>query len=111
MLEQAFGLNTGMGGGVGMSAALHAVPHSQPNGEFVCVARGLLFEGNILAQGPASNEAEWVPVRGTAEDLCQGGEASAKELSNMVPLDSAEEAQRLDRCGEQRSESRGESGA
>ena len=69
---------------------------SQPNGDFVCMARGLLFEGNVLAYDPTSKEAEWVPMQDTAEDLSQAEEASARELSNMVPLDSAEEVQRLD---------------
>ena len=74
------------------------------------MARGLLFEGNILAYDPASNEAEWVPMWGMAEDLSQA-EASTRELSSMVPLDSAEEAQNLDQFREQRSESGGEIGA
>ena len=69
---------------------------SQPSGDFVCMARGLLFEGNVLVYNPASNETEWVPVWGTAEDLSRAEEASTRELSNMVPLDSAEEVQRLD---------------
>ena len=45
------------------------------------------------------------PVRGMAGDLSQAEEASARELSNMVPHDSAEGVQRLDRFGEERSES------
>ena len=47
---------------------------------------------------------------GTAEDLSQAEEASTRELSNMVLLDSANKAQRLDQFGEQRSKSGGESG-
>ena len=62
----------------------------------MCMAMGLLFEGNTLAYDSASNEAEWVPMWGMAEDLSQAEEASTRELSNMVPLDSTEEAQRLD---------------
>ena len=77
----------------------------------MCMARGAALWGNILAYDPTSNEAEWVPMQGMAEDLSQAEEASTRELSNMVLLDSAKEAQRLDRFGEQRSESRGESGA
>ena len=69
------------------------------------------LEGNILAYDSTSNEVEWVPMQAMAEDLSQAKEASASELSKMVPLDSAEEAQRLDQFGEQRSESRRESGA
>ena len=83
---------------------------SQLNGDFVCMARGLLFEGNVLAYDPTSNEAKWVPMQGMAEDLSQAEEASARELSNMVPLDSTKEAQRLDWFWELRSESGGESG-
>ena len=48
-------------------------------------------------------------MQGTAEDLSQAEEASARGLSNMVLLDSAEETQRLDQFGEQKSESGGES--
>ena len=75
------------------------------------MARGLLSEGNILAYDPASNEVEWVSMWGMAEDLSQAEDTSAREISNMVPLDSANEAQRLDRFGEQRSESGGASDA
>ena len=75
---------------------------SQPNGDFVCMARGLLFEGNVLAYDPTRNEVEWILMLGVADDLSQAEEASARELSNMVPLDSCEEAQRLDQFGEQR---------
>ena len=45
---------------------------------------------------PPAMMREWVPMWGMAEDLSQTEEASDRELSNMVPLDSAEEAQRLD---------------
>ena len=48
---------------------------SQPSGDFVSMARGLLFEGNILAYDPACNEAEWVPMWGMAEDLSRAEEA------------------------------------
>ena len=78
---------------------------SQPDGQFVCVAWGLLFQGTMLANNPASNEAKWIPVRGTASDLSQAEEASTRELSNMVPHDTIEGAQRLNRVGEQRNES------
>ena len=77
---------------------------SQPDRQFVCVARGLLFEGSMLAYDPTSKEAEWIPVWGMAGDLSQPEEASTRELSNMVPHDSTEGVQRLDRFGEQRSE-------
>ena len=84
---------------------------SQLNGDFVCMARRSFFEGNVLAYDPTSNEAEWVSMQGLAEDLTRAEEASTRELSNMVPLDSAEEAQSLDQFRELRSESGGESGA
>ena len=54
--------------------------------------------------------AQGLLLEGTAEDLSQAEEASTRELSNMVLLDFAEEAQRLDQFGEQRSKSGGESG-
>ena len=63
---------------------------SQPDGQFVCVAQELLFKGSMLAYDPTSNEAEWIPVQGTASDLSEAEEASARELSNMVPHDTVE---------------------
>ena len=69
--------------------------------------QGAALENNILAYDPASNEAEWVPMQDMAEDFFQAEEVSTRELSNIVPLDSTEEAQRLDQFGEQRSESGG----
>ena len=69
--------------------------------------QGLLFEGSFLAYDPASNEVEWIPVQGTAEDLSQAEKAPARELSSMVPLDSTPEMQRLDRFGELWSDSEG----
>ena len=59
----------------------------------------------MLAYDLTSNEAEWIPVQGMASDLSQVEEASAKELSNMVPHDTIEGVQRLDRFREQRSKS------
>ena len=35
---------------------------TEPSGEFVGVAQGLLFKGNVLTYYPASNGAEWIPV-------------------------------------------------
>ena len=49
---------------------------SQQDGEFVCMVRGLLFEGNVLAYDPATNEAEWIPVWGSASDLSPAEEGS-----------------------------------
>ena len=70
---------------------------------------GLLFEGNVLAYDPASNEVEWVPMQGTAEDHSQA-EASARELSNMAPLTPLKRHRGWTNLGN-RSESRGKSGA
>ena len=78
---------------------------SQPGGQFICVALGLLFEGSMLAYNPVSNEVEWIPVQGMVSDLSQVGKTSARELSNMVPHDSDKGVRRLDWVGEQRSES------
>ena len=36
---------------------------SQQDGEFVCMAQGLLFEGSMLANDPATNRAEWISMR------------------------------------------------
>ena len=43
-------------------------------GTYLCTARALVFEGSILTYNPALNEAEWIPVRGLANDLSWGGE-------------------------------------
>ena len=74
---------------------------SQPGRQFICVAQELLFEGSMLAYGPVSKEAEWIPVQGTVSDLSQVEEASARELSNMVLHDSDEGVRRLDQFGKQ----------
>ena len=78
---------------------------SQPGGQFICVTQGLLFEGNMLAYDLVSNEAEWIPVWGTASDLSQVEEALARELSNMVLHNSDDGVRRFDQFGEQGSES------
>ena len=59
----------------------------------------------MLVYNPASNEAEWIPVWGTASSLSQAEEAFTRELSKMVPHNTIEGAWRLDRFGEQRSKS------
>ena len=59
----------------------------------------------MLAYDPVSNEAEWIPVWATVSDLSQVKEASARELSNMVPHNSDEGARRLNWFGKQRSKS------
>ena len=54
-------------------------------GTYLSVARALVFEGSILAYNPAKNEAEWVPVRGLANNLTWAEERSAIALANYVP--------------------------
>ena len=78
---------------------------SKPDGEFICMAWGLKFEGSILAYDPTTNRAEWIPVWGSAGDLLLAEEASAQELSNIVLHDPSEVLQRVDRFGEQMDES------
>ena len=38
-------------------------------GAYLCVAWGLIFEGNVLAYNAARDEVEWVPTHGVANDL------------------------------------------
>ena len=45
----------------------------------------LVFKGSILAYNPMLNEAEWIPVRGLANDLSWGGEKPVVALANYVP--------------------------
>ena len=72
--------------------------------EFICMVQGLLFEGSMLAYDPSTNRAEWIPVQGSASDLSLAEEASAWELSNIMPHDPAEVMWRIDYFGEQRNE-------
>ena len=66
-----------------MPAAQFRVTHEV--GTYLCIASALVFEGSILAYNPAKNEAEWVPVRGLANDLTWAEERSAVALANYVP--------------------------
>ena len=70
------------------------------NREFICVARGLLFKGSILAYDSATNGAEWISVRGTINDLSPVKDASTQELSNINVPDSPKDAPRIDHFGE-----------
>ena len=54
-------------------------------GAFICLARGLVLEGSVLAYNPSSNEMEWIPVRGTSSDHSQAEDRSACVLANLVP--------------------------
>ena len=53
-------------------------------GTYLCTARALVFEGSILTYSPMLNEAEWIPVRGLANDLSWGKERSVVALANYV---------------------------
>ena len=61
-------------------------------GTYLCASQALVFEGSILAYNPTRDEAEWVPVCGTANDLSWAEEKSAVALVNYVPCASQEGA-------------------
>ena len=44
-----------------------------------------MFEGSLLTYNPVLNEAEWIPMRGLANDLSWGEERSAVALANYIP--------------------------
>ena len=73
---------------------------SNPSREFICFARGLFFEGSVLAYDPITNGAEWIPVCGTAGDPSWMEEMLALVLYNMLPRILDEGAERLARFGE-----------
>ena len=54
-------------------------------GTYLRTVRALVFKGSILSYNPALNEAEWMPVRGLANDLSWGEERSVVALANYVP--------------------------
>ena len=54
-------------------------------GDYLCTAHGLIFEGSILAYNAARDEAEWVPTHGVANDLSWAEERPAVVLVNFVP--------------------------
>ena len=66
---------------------------TEEGGANLCTVRALVFKGSILAYNLALNEAEWVPVRGLANDLSWAEERSAMALANYVPCASVEVAQ------------------
>ena len=57
---------------------------SDPSREFICLAKGLIFEDNVLAYDPSTNKAEWIPVHGTTSNLSWAEEVSALMLCNTV---------------------------
>ena len=54
-------------------------------GAYLCVARGLIFEGSILAYNPARDEAEWVSTHGVINDGSWAEERMVVTLANFVP--------------------------
>ena len=38
----------------------------EEEGAYLCVVRGLVFEGSVLTYNPTMNEVEWIPVHGLA---------------------------------------------
>ena len=70
----------------------------EEGGAYLCTMRALVFEGIILAYNPTMNEAEWVPVRGLANDLSLVEERSTVALVNYVLCTPAEVA-RITRLG------------
>ena len=67
-------------------------------GTYLCTVRALVFEGSILTYNPTLNEAEWIPMRGLANDLSWAKERSAVALANYVPC-TPKEAERIARLG------------
>ena len=72
------------------------------SGAFICFARALVFEDSALVYDPTTNQAKWVPVRGTVADLSPVEERSVLALCNLVPHDEKEAKERMDRFGERR---------
>ena len=66
--------------------------------------QGLLFEGSILTYDPATNDAEWISVRGTVNDLSPMQDASTRELSNITIPDSPKDVPQIDCFGEHQQE-------
>ena len=57
---------------------------------------------HVLAHNLNTNEAEWIPMRGTISDLSHAEEVSALTLCNLVPHIPDKGAKRLDWFGEHR---------
>ena len=74
---------------------------SHPGGAFICFARALVLEGGALLYD-FTNQAKWVPLRGTVAYLSSMEERSALALCNLVPLDEEEAKERMDRFGKRR---------
>ena len=57
----------------------------EEGGDYLCIARALVFEGSVFAYNPTMNEAQWVPVHSLANDLTWAKERSTVALVNYVP--------------------------
>ena len=78
---------------------------SYPSGEIICSARGLIFEGYVLAYDIITSRAEWISMHGTTSDLSWVEEMLALALCNMVLRIPDKGAERLYQFGECRDES------
>ena len=69
-------------------------------GTYLCAARGLIFEGSILAYNPTRDEGECIPACRVANDLSWAEERMAVTLANFVPR-AGQEADRIVELGTQ----------
>ena len=72
---------------VGNNMLVYQFQMMEPDGEFMGVTRGLIFEGHLLMYDPTYNVAEWVLICGMASDLLPTKESLAHELSNIMLLE------------------------
>ena len=75
------------GNAVDLSAVMPAMEFRVTDEEaaYLCAARGLIFEGSILAYNPTRDEVEWVPAGGVTNDLSWVEERMVVVLVNFVP--------------------------
>ena len=70
-------------------------------GAYLCAARGLIFQGSVLAYDPTRDEVEWVPTRGVVNNLSCAEERMAVALVNFVPR-AGQEADHITELGARR---------
>ena len=63
-----------------------------------------MFKGSVRTYDLATNGTEWIPVRGTINDLSLLEDASTWELSNITIPDSPEDTPQIDHFGEHQQE-------
>ena len=87
------------GQAVDLSPVMSAVQFhvTEERGTYLCTMRALVFQGSIITYNPTLNEAEWVPMRGLANNLSWAKERSAVALANYVLC--TQEAKRIARLG------------